>query len=295
MSKERMEKSPIEKDFEAEAKWLQERAMEQIDEMPLWDPEEGFADLMARVERGDRASLPSMNLEEEEADAFAAAPKTDDGKMTGAMEVSDEPKRNSPKTHRTRKIRWKMVAVLAAALVLVLAMGTGTIGEKVYTPEAVTEHKDGEVVIKINNEERIERNVEEESVYQEIEDRLGILALRLGYKPQGMELYKVEILEEFGDARIQYLYNEQIFAMYMSRDYSSTDLNIKTDSKGSVVDTVDSFWLNKKIEILEMKNEDGIKSYLVELEEKNVVYIIDGAMELEDFLKIINEIYIKNT
>ena len=54
-----------------------------------------------------------------------------------------------------------------------------------------------------------------------VEGRLGIQALRFGYIPSGMELHKVEILEEVGEARVQYVYQEQTLMLYMCRDFSN--------------------------------------------------------------------------
>ncbi len=199
----------------------------------------------------------------------------------------------SPKRHG--KIRWKILGVLAAILVLLLALEFGTVGKKVYTPEAVVEHRDGEVVIKVNNDVRIEREVEEEEIYQEINDRLGILSLRLGYKPQGMELYKVDILEDVGEAILYFVYKDQAFSIYISRDYLEMGSCVKSDGDGKIIQTADNFILNEKIEIIKTKNEDGEDTFLSEILCDNVFYIVSGNMELNEFLKIVEEIYIKNT
>ena len=260
MSEISKKKTALELAFEAEAARLEKHALENVEDLPDWDPEEGYADLMAR-------------LEKKKAEA-----------STNTTETT---------VHKSGKIHWKMVAVLAAALILVLGLGIGTMGEKIYIPESTVERKDGEVSIKINNEERIERDVKDEDIYQEIEDRLGIFALRLGYKPKGMEIYKVEISEDFGEAKIEYLYKEQILMMYMARDFSKAEINVKSDGEEIAVETVESFNLREKINVLKIENESGTNAYLAEIEKENTAYVIYGNVELDEFLKIIEEIYLK--
>lgn len=260
MSEISKKKTALELAFEAEAARLEKHALENVEDLPDWDPEEGYADLMAR-------------LEKKKAEA-----------STNTTETT---------VHKSGKIHWKMVAVLAAALILVLGLGIGTMGEKIYIPESTVERKDGEVSIKINNEERIESEVKEEEIYQEIEDRLGIFALRMGYKPKGMEVYNVNIQEDFGEARIEYLYQEQVFMIYMSRDYSKAEINFKADGEEAVIETVNSFGLQEDIDVLVLENEDGTKVYLIEVKKENAAYVVQGTIKLEEFLKIIGEIYLK--
>ena len=195
---------------------------------------------------------------------------------------------------RRARIRWRMVAVLAATLIMTFVLQIGIMGEKVYKPEAVVEYRDGEVVIKINNEERIERNIEEEEIYQEIEERLGMQALRLGYKPSGMELYKVEILEKAGEAKVHYLYNEQTLTIYMSRDFSNADINIKLDGDGKSLDTAEIFDLNMDVDIVEVTGKKEEILYFTQFDLNNSSFLLKGTIEKETFFEIIKGIYIKN-
>jgi len=283
VAEKKMDRTLLWQEMEAEAEALEKRALDQEkteetgaenekEELPVWDGEAGFADLMARMNQGQRAAAPGADeIEDEEKDVASAAPA--DGK---------------------RVIRWRMVAVLAAVLILTLILGVGTFGEKVYTPKSVTELKDGEVVIWINNDEMIVRDVNEEEIYQEIEERLGILALRLGYKPAGMELYKVELREEYGDVRIEYLYEGDIWTVYMSRNYSETDICMECDGEKIVKSSVENFWFQQELEVLELEVQEGCKTFLIELKEGTAAYVLMGADNYEEFEKIIQEIYIKN-
>ena len=279
MSQKRTENKPWDR-------YLEQQALTHIEAMPEEDEEAEFARLMERIEERKRAAgrLPGEAAKEAPLETRPAWNMENDaeGKIPG-----------SPKKHG--KIRWKILGVLAAILVLLFAMEFGTVGEKVYTPEAVVEHRDGEVVIKVNNDVRIEREVEEDEIYQEINDKLGILSLRLGYKPQDSELYGVEIFEDLGEATIYLRYKEQMISIYISRDYLESKSYIKSDGNGEIVETAENFILDKEIEIIKAKNKDGEDILLSEISYNNVFYAVYGNIELREFLKIIEEIYIKNT
>ena len=104
---------------------------------------------------------------------------------------------NHTKTARRPRIRLR--AALAAALVAILALGVGIVGsgKKVYLP-VVSQREDGdESTTKVNNNEgNLNSGYDEEEICQEIEDQLGVLPVRFGYQPKGMNLEKFWITEE---------------------------------------------------------------------------------------------------
>lgn len=295
MSQKSTEKKPWERDLEAEAAFLEQQALLHIEDMPEDDGEEGFQQLMQLIEerKREKAAGGAAAGKEKEPPESADIPSgvdAEDERPVGAITAE----RNMADGNKRRgKIRWKILCALAAVLVLLLAMGLGTMGKKVYTPEAVVEHKDGEVTIKVNNDVRIESEVEEEEIYQEINERLGILSLRLGYKPQGMELYKVDILEDVGEAILYFVYEEQIVSVYICRDYMEMGSYVKPDGNGKTVQIADNFILNKEINIVKTKDEKGNDVFLSEISYNNVFYIVSGNIEIDEFLKIIEEIYTK--
>ena len=104
---------------------------------------------------------------------------------------------NHTKTVRRPRIRLR--AALAAALVAILALGVGMVGsgKKVYLP-VVSQREDGdESTTKVNNsEEGIERSYSEEEVCQDIENQLGVLPVRFGYRPKDMILQEFQIQDD---------------------------------------------------------------------------------------------------
>ena len=131
-------------------------------------------------------------------------------------------------------------------------------------------------------------DITEKEAYEEIEEKLGILALRLDYKPKGMELEKVFIDEKMGEASMEFYYGEHVLTVYENKPNKNGSFNTKPD--GEIVDTVGLFYLGQSIEIAEIDKGDGDKFYRSQLEFGNAYYYIRSDMELEEFRNILNGI-----
>ena len=105
----------------------------------------------------------------------------------------------SDHTKTVRRPRIRLRAALAAALVAILALGVGMVGsgKKVYLP-VVSQREDGdESTTKVNNNEgNLNSGYDEEEICQEIEDKLGVLPIRLGYRPKDMILQEYYIQDD---------------------------------------------------------------------------------------------------
>ena len=164
--------------IEAEASALEQNVNDNQELDGIEMPEDSFADLMARIEASEK---------------------------NGAAK--------SPNPFRIRKRTLLAVALVA---ILIAALGAGATGAKLFVPKVENRGKDGELRIAINSdgEDAVLREITEEEAYQEIEEKLGILALRLGYKPNGMELEKVFIDGEMGEAQMEFYYGQHILTVY---------------------------------------------------------------------------------
>lgn len=98
------------------------------------------------------------------------------------------------KRHRMRKY-----LVLAAAVVAVLALGITSVGgpEKIFETiswmlggrKQMNVDSDSEGILHLDN-------IEEEKVYQQIEDQFGFLPVKLNHLPEGVEFLEAEVREE---------------------------------------------------------------------------------------------------
>lgn len=200
-------------------------------------------------------------------------------------------KKTSAKPIRFRRKK-RYIVVLAAALVLL--MGTGVVGDRAWIADSSDLERESEVTTKVNNEEKESVLWEEEAVYQEIAEKLGIAPMRLGYKPDGMVLDSYTIAENTGWAYMHYLYNGQLICVQMAKDNIEVSSNVQWDGESKKIDGVTNIY----------GHEDMIEAYCVDEENHNYganltygngYYNIAGYFESqENFFEILNSIYFKN-
>ncbi|SCH32745.1 Uncharacterised protein [uncultured Clostridium sp.] len=268
----------ISSEFEKEADDLERRLKEREAANPelaaMKMPDDSFDDLMRRIEAGKKAETDDLEKE------------------TGTDHVVslEEHPASGRKSFRMQK---RVLLAVAAAAVLVVATGVGATGAKLFVPKVENSGEDGEFnTTIINGEMEEDRDVTEEEAYEEIEDKIGIQALRLSNKPQDMILESVYIDEAMGEVQMQFQINEKTFIIYENKQMDNAAFDKKID--GEVVDDIDSFYLNKTIEILQIDKGNGTYSYASYFEQGNAYYSIISDLKLEEFEQIIAEIYFKS-
>ena len=268
----------ISSEFEKEANDLERRLKEREAANPelaaMKMPDDSFDDLMRRIEAGKKAETDDLEKE------------------TGADHVVslEEHPASGRKSFRMQK---RVLLAVAAAAVLVVATGVGATGAKLFVPKVENSGEDGEFNTTINNGDVASyEEVTEDEAYEEIEERLGIQALRLGSKPQKMVLDKVYIDENMGEAQMEFIYKEQILTVYENKQMDEATFEKNLDGKH--VDIIETFYNSLKLEIIETDRGDGKKTYSTQIEQGNAYYYIDGNLDLETFEEILEEIYFKS-
>ncbi len=224
----------------------------------------------------------------------------DDIKVSDDMETSlfnkiqeyEYDKRIKKVVHRSKKRR-RLFLALAAVLILVCgSVITGT-GSKSYWKVLWDRVAGEENLSYIDVEEMVSQETEdldEVQIYKEITDRLGIIALRLMYLPEGMELTDYEIDESQNRAMLLYKYNGQNiqYSMYMN----DTDSSLGQIEVDTIIDEYDIELNNSIIFHITgylLKETERIR-YVAETEYRDAQYQIMGIMEKEEFDKIIKSI-----
>lgn len=235
---------------------------------------------------------------EESTTSEAAAAKAEGAPSDAAGNVVEiratETSTASNHTKTVRRPRIRLRAALAAALVAILALGVGMVGsgKKVYLP-VVSQREDGdESTTKVNNsEEGIAREYDEEEVCQEIEDQLGVLPVRFGYRPKEMTLEKYRITEE-KEVVLKYICESGTIHVYISKDYNESSIHFKMD--GTLKDTVHAEAMSMEIPVYQYEDSKGNVYMQSSFEYLNTYYSIDVMMTQEEFEKILENIWIKN-
>lgn len=247
----------IRTEIETEAEALEKKAEENTELSSLHMPEDSFADLMSRIE----------------------AEKKNAAGNSSAI--------------RSFHIRRHTLVAVALAAVLLAALGLGASGERLFAPTVESEIADGEYNVRVINGEDVQYfDWTEEEAYEEIEERLGILALRLGYKPKGMELLKVSISEDMGEAQMEFTYKGLILRIYENKQIKDSTFDARFD--GKIVDKIEMFHYGNEVNILEIDREEEPHSFAVQLEEGNAYYHIISNLDLDEFRQIIQGIFFKS-
>lgn len=268
----------ISSEFEKEADDLERRLKEREAANPelaaMKMPDDSFDDLMRRIEAGKKAETGDLEKE------------------TGTDHVVslEEHPASGRKPFRMQK---RVLLAVAAAAVLVVATGVGATGAKLFVPKVENSGEDGEFnTTIINGEMEEDRDVTEEEAYEEIEDKIGIQALRLGDKPGEMLLYKIYIDQNTGEAQMDFVLGEKVLTVYENKQSDTS--TFETQADGKYVDTIVSFFNQLEMQITESDRGDGEKLYSVQIEHGNAYYYINGNLDLETFETILNGIYFES-
>ena len=191
-----------------------------------------------------------------------------------------------------RRMKKRYVVALAAALVLV--MGMGVVGDRAWISDSSDLERETEVTTKVNNEDKNSVLREEEEIYQEIADKLGIAPLWLGYIPDSMVLDSYQIMESTGWAGVYYLYNEKVISIQMFKDSIEGSSNVQWDGASYELENI--FNEHGYSDFIEAYCIDEYhQNYGANIKYGNGYYNIAGYFESEkEFLDILNGIYFKN-
>lgn len=184
------------------------------------------------------------------------------------------------------RIKKRYLAVLAAALVLL--MGMGAVGDRAWIADSSDLERRTEVTTKINTEEKQPQLKEEEVIYQEIGEKLGVAPIRFGYKPEGMVLEGYAVLEDTGWAYVNYLYQENLISVQMMKRAGGSSNNIQWDGGAEELD-----YTSKWYEVKAYCIDEETSNYGASITYGNGYYCIAGYFEKETFFQILDQIYFK--
>ena len=212
--------------------------------------------------------------------------------LIAKVEAMDEAEtREKTRTVKSFRMKKRYLVVLAAALVLLLGMGV--VGDRAWISENTDLERQSELTTKVNNEEKDSVLLEEEEIYREIAEKLGIVPMWLGYMPEGMVLDSYAITESTGWAYLNYMYEGKLVCVQMAKENAEVSSNVQWDGVYSEIEGVSNFYgyvENIFAYCIDEKNNN----YGANIIYGNGFYSISGFFEKTEFLAILNEIYFKN-
>lgn len=210
-------------------------------------------------------------------------------KKVEALDAEEAAGTASKETHFHMRKRYFFL--LAAAMVLLLGMSA--MGDRAWISQNEDMNRASEFTTKIDNEEKENVLLEEETVYQEIAEELGIAPIWLGYIPDGMELDSYTVMESTGWATVNYLYEDYSISVQMTKKTKESSSNIQWDGAYQKIEEISNdYGYGNCIEAYCL-DEDYI-SYAAGITYGNGYYRISGFTDKTEFLKILQQIYFKN-
>lgn len=251
-----------------------------------------FREWIKRELESEAQGLEKKTADDAAADEELSGLQMPEGSQEELLKRIREKRAAAPAPRAFHMSRRALVAAALAA-VLIAAAGIGVSGERLFAPKVEGQIEDGEYNVTIaSGDDEIYKEMSEEEAYDEIEERLGILALRLGYKPRGMELTKVFIDENMGEAQMDFCYEDYVLRIYENKQNSVATFDTQVD--GEVIDSVNMFQSNEKLNVLAIDRERSTNFYATQMERGNAYYRITSGIEINEFKEILRGIFFEN-
>lgn len=271
---------------ELEEAALIEREIQNIPDMPEWEPtEEKFQALMAKArERGLFTEGEHSEVKENE--------KTDALENTNENEQNPKEKSNRKQkicSMKKKVIKWSAVA--AATIIGIFTVSMSSEANRAYIMQEVNRLFGNDVNTELDNVEVKESGRTVEYAFQDIENTFNITMPEFFYVPNDMDYLDYTLDESGQTAFVRYLYGEQVIYLgvflndkEISRLTQEDDGVLLFSEQSTVVpDLMYSLW-----EIYE--EDDKQPTYSLKWNYKNVYYDLFGKMNEEEMLKIAKEI-----
>lgn len=190
--------------------------------------------------------------------------------------------------------RKRIHMLVAAAAVMTALLGVGLVGsgKKVYEPKVTQNARGDEITTKINNEEMMTSQYDEEAVCQEIQDELGVLPIWFSYRPEGMELTWYQIDTDLGEAVLEYSIKDNTIHVYIFEKNSDSSIDLQYDGEVLETDMLESVGVEMPVYRREGSAQGSY--YATVFDYLNTSYSISADVSEEEFKKIIENILIKS-
>lgn len=195
--------------------------------------------------------------------------------------------------YRKSRKRNRLILVLAAVFLIVFGSVITGVGSKSYWKVLWDREAGDEKLSYVDVDEMDSQETEdldEVHIFREINNKLGISAVRFKYVPKGMALKRYDVDEELRKAVILYEYNGEIikYTMYMN-DADSSFGQIEPDTILDQYEIEGENDITITIKVYQVKDENQSR-YIAEFEYMDAQYELKGAMGKAEFEKILENL-----
>lgn len=186
----------------------------------------------------------------------------------------------------------RVIVAIVAVLVLLVGTNMTSIGSKSYLKglfdgllgNQSTRNIDVKDMKKLKTEDG-----DELTAYKEITEKLGAVPVRFGYKPENMNLERLNIDEGQKSAQLFFKYNGQVIRYTIYLNDSESSLGQKQEDI-----LKDRFNIDTKRQTIEAEEyetqEPAVNRFIANFSYKGVNYQLKGIFSKEEFTKIIKEL-----
>lgn len=272
---------------ELEEAALIEREIQDIPDMPEWEPtEEKFQALMAKArERGMFPEGESSEVKVEE--------KTSTHKVSNENEKNPAGKRNrKQKIHSMKRKVIKWSAVAAATIMGIFTVSMSSEANRAYIMQEVNRLFGNDVNTELDNVEVKESGRTEEYAFEDIENTFNITMPEFYYLPDDMEYLDYTLDANSETAIIRYSFGEQVIYLAVFVNNKETT-RLTQEDNGIYLYNIDNGLLPELSCALWEIYEEGDQqpTYSLKWNYKNIYYEFFGKMNEEEMSKIAEEIF----
>lgn len=243
----------------------------------------------------DKTLLERFQRAQIEIDDSQIPPEPEDGFERLLEKIEPRYTRDSTPEKKFRKIRRLKpifkVAMVAGVVVMILLATTITAGAKKYFTYRKTARASIRNAVILDNDKNKEEKGRLGDAYEEIQKDLGIDAMRLDYIPQGMIYSETVISNE--TATMIFEYGNKTFSVLQQIRDAGDSMSVISDRKVEKEEKVYNKWLNVDLEIQKSIIDNEDIEFSTEIILNNTYYYLSAVMEKEEFVKIIQSLYIE--
>lgn len=232
-------------------------------------------------------------LPEEYQDALRAGmelKKQEDSVDHSHKQDEEKPDGNKKVVRKRKSLR--VYVALAAVMIMVLAVSISSVGDGRSLMKTIKSMVGEREVVKVNSGEdnKVIEAESEEEAYQRIREEWGIKPVQIMDIPLEAKFKKAVIERELKVAELYYQYQDDNIVYIVNGDQAKNSIGVSVEDKVIEVYTleVNGTLINiKGCEIPSTKQ----KRYYASFDYKGTKYFLSGAMEREEFEKILKNLY----
>lgn len=267
----------------------------ELKEKGIWEeePQEG----QNTAQRKDQETGQDEAWEKDQSTNVLTAQRQQELIEKGLRAEQQEQKLKEKKARRARKMKRAIRRGSVAAAMVAVVFGVGMTSEAnrrlVFQAwDNITMNLGLRMATDYVDEEKIVRSRTSEEVEDAklISEELGISSIDLAYLPEGMEYLRCEIDEAGCYATMFFSYNEKIFTLEMIKIINEGVAYYSLDSDPEIISV---YTEDQEIEakIGKVNNNNGLETYIAQLEFNDCNYVLNGWISLEEMKKIVEKIY----